>query len=65
MTIGNFWTLGDLREYLELCRRIKEAREQKIHRVRGRLKSGYYMTDEVARATAEKMIDSLRYGGLL
>lgn len=64
MTIGNFWTLEDVQKYVELCRKVREAHNETIDRVRDRLKSGYYLTDEIARTTAEKMIDSIRYDGL-
>jgi len=63
MASGNFWTVGDLQQYLALYRKVRETERKKVHRVRARLKSGHYMTDDIARATAEKMIQSFRRDG--
>ncbi len=56
MNSTNLWTDNDLGKYLTLFRCAEQARKQKIQLTRTRIESGYYLTDQVARATASKML---------
>lgn len=55
---GNFWNIDDLGRYFDLYRRQEKERDNKIVVVRQRLENGYYLSDEVALATAARMLQS-------
>jgi len=55
---GNFWNINDLNRYFDVYRRQEEEREDKMLVVRHRLECGYYLSDEVAFATATRMLQS-------
>ena len=52
----NFWRSGELRRYLRLLRDAERAHAEKMQLVRNRIKGGFYLTDEVARATSATML---------
>ncbi|MFW6158715.1 MAG: hypothetical protein ACOC8E_05095 [Planctomycetota bacterium] len=56
MTHNNFWNADDLGKYLRLLRNVERARAERLERARRRVEGGYYLTDEIARATAERML---------
>jgi hypothetical protein len=39
-----------------MLRKVETTRRKKLEQVRRRIESGYYLTDEVARETARKML---------
>ncbi len=56
MSDTKFWNPKELRAYLKLLRDAEDAHGEKMDLVRRRIESGYYLTDEIARATALKML---------
>jgi len=56
MSDTKFWNPKELRVYLKLLRDAEDAHSEKIDLARRRIESGYYLTDEIARATALKML---------
>ena len=60
MTARDFWTPSEFDNYLDLLRHMEAACAARMELVRRRLEAGYYLTPEVARATAEKMLARAR-----
>jgi len=58
MDNDKFWNSEELRRYLRLLRDVQNAQRDKMDLVRGRIESGYYLTDEIAQATAHRMLTS-------
>ena len=56
MSDTKFWNPNELRAYLKLLRDAEDAHGEKMDLARRRIESGYYLTDEIARATALKML---------
>ena len=56
MGSSNFWNPDERRKYLRLLRDVESAHSKKLDLVRRRIETGYYLTDEIARATAAKML---------
>jgi hypothetical protein len=41
---------------MQMLRNVEDSRRRKLERVRRRIESGYYLTQEIAEATARKML---------
>ena len=56
MAENKFWTPEDLRRYLKLLRQVEDSQAERMDRIRKRIDSGYYLTDEMAQKTAQKLV---------
>lgn len=54
----NFWDTDDLSRYVDVYRRQEDERNGKMVVARQRLETGYYLSDEVALATATRMLQN-------
>ena len=55
-----FWNQTELWRYLHMFREVDRNHQARIQLIRDRIRSGYYLTDEITRATAERMLRPCR-----
>ena len=56
MRDGNFWKPKELRKYVAYFRRVQGTQRKRIEEIRRKIENGDYLTDDVASATARKML---------
>ena len=57
MSTSDFWSRNELSSYMGILRRLEKAKSDRAERAKERLESGFYLSDDVARATAKNMLD--------